>query len=223
MQRFQRYRKTNTSNTRATSSEQSSIGRQFGFTLIELMIAVAILAVLIRVAAPSMRDMVVNSRLQGVSSDLVADLSLARGTAAAKGQRVTICQSTNGTTCTGGSTWQEGWIVFVDADSNGTYNGPESATPGIDTMIKVHEATNSSVTVAPYSTTGTPPALSAANTGITSVRYRPSGSTTGTVAIGFRVCQTGFVYRDIVISTLGRISSSVSGTRATAQDTTSCS
>lgn len=188
-----------------------------GFTLIELLITVAILAILVRVAAPSMRDMIVNGRLQGTSSDLVADLSLARGTAAAKGQRVTICQSSDGATCTGGSLWQSGWIVFVDGNSNGTF---ESAN---DTLIKVHEAVNSSVTVAPYSATGTPPTLSSANTSITSVRYRPSGPTTNTAAIGFRVCQSGFVYRDVVVSGLGRVSASVSTLRATAQSTTVCS
>ena len=40
---------------------------------------VAILAILIRIAAPSMQDMIVNGRLQGASSDLAADLALARG------------------------------------------------------------------------------------------------------------------------------------------------
>ena len=223
MQRFQSYREINTGNMRAMDCAQRNIRRvapsrcHAGFTLIELMIAMAILAILIRVAAPSMRDMIVNSRLQGASSDLVADLSLARGSAAAKGQRVTICQSTDSATYTGGSTWQDGWIVFVDGNSNGTF---ESAS---DTLIKAHEATNSNVTVAPYSTTGTPPALSAANTAITSVRYRPSGTTTSTSAIGFRVCQNGFVFRDVVVSSLGRISTSVSSARATAQDSTSCS
>ena len=231
MQRFQWFQVIKTDKSDSVGLARHKAARrdcQRGFTLIELMIALAILAILIRVAAPSMRDMLVNSRLQGASSDLVADLSLARGTAAAKGQRVTICQysivtSPSEIKCTAGSTWQDGWIVFVDADSNGTYNGPESSTPGSDVMIKVHQATNSNVTVAPYNTTGTPPALNAADTTITSVRYRPSGTTTSTAAIGFRVCQNGFVFRDVVISSLGRISSSVSTTRATSQTTTSCS
>ena len=188
-----------------------------GFTLIEVMIALAIVSILITFAVPSMRDMLVNNRLQGASSDLVADISLARGTAAAKGQRVTICQSSDSATCTAGSTWQSGWIVFVDGNSNGTF---ESAN---DTLIKAHQATSANVTVAPYNTTGTPPALNAADTTITSVRYRPSGTTTSTAAIGFRVCQNGFFFRDVVISSLGRISSSVNTTRATSQTTTSCS
>lgn len=183
----------------------------------ELMIGVAILAIVMVFATPTMRDMIANGRLQGVSSDLAADLSLARGTAVTKGQRATVCQSSDGVSCTNSSLWQSGWIVFVDGNSNGTF---ETAN---DTMIKVREAVNASVTVAPYSTTGTPPALNAANTAIVSVRYRPSGPTTSTAAIGFRVCQTGFVFRDVVISGLGRISSSVSAARATAQTTTSCS
>ncbi len=188
-----------------------------GFTLIELLITVGILAILASFSAPSMRDMIINGRLQGSSSDLVADLSLARGTAAAKGQRVTICTSSDGATCSTSSLWHQGWIVFVDGNSNGTF---EAAN---DTMIKVHEALNSSVTVAPYTATGSPLALSAADNTVLAVRYRPSGPTTNSAAIGFRVCQNGFTYRDVIVSGLGRISSSVSAVRATAQTTTSCS
>ena len=192
-----------------------SRARSAGFTLIELMIAVAIMGILISIAAPSMRDMLINNRVQGVSSDLVADLSLARGTAAAKGQRVTICQSTDSATCTGGSTWQGGWIVFVDGNSNGTFE------PASDTLVKAREATNTNLTVAPYNASST--ALTSANTSTTSVRLRPSGTTTVSAAIGFRICQSGFVYRDVLISTLGRVSSSTSSARATSQNTTSCS
>ena len=234
MQRFQPYREINSGNMRAMDYARKTIGRvapsrrHAGFTLMELMIAVAIVAILVGVAAPSMTDMLVNGRLQGASSDLVADLSLARGSAAAKGQRVTICQSSTGATsnpsCGGVSTWQNGWIVFVDANGNGTFEGPSSTpTAGTDVMIKVHEAMNSNVTVAPYDTTGTPPTLNAASASIVSVRYRPSGTTTASAAFGFRVCQTGFTFRDIVISAQGRLSSSVSTLRATAQTSTSCS
>ena len=180
------------------------------------MLTIAILAIITTFAAPSIQGMIANGRLQGVSSDLAADLSLTRGTAAAKGQRVTMCQSSDGATCTGGSLWQAGWIVFVDANSNGTFDAG-------DTMIKVHQAVNTAVTVAPFSTTGSPPVYSAANTAITSVRYRPSGPTTNAAAIGFRVCQTGYPYRDVVVSGLGRLSSSVSTTLATTQTTTDCS
>ena len=188
-----------------------------GFTLIEVLIAVAILGILMGIASPSMRDMITNSRLQGASSDLIADLSLARGTAAAKGQRVTMCTSSDGATCSTSSLWHQGWIVFVDGNSNGTF---EAAN---DTMIKVREALNSVVTVAPYTATGSPLALNAADNTVLAVRYRPSGPTTNSAAVGFRVCQNGFVYRDVIVSGLGRISSSVSSARATAQTTTSCS
>lgn len=188
-----------------------------GFTLIELLLTVAILAIITAVAAPSMGTMISNNRIQGASSDLYADLALARGTAAAKGQRVTVCQSSDGATCTASSLWQQGWIVFVDGNANGTFE------PATDTIVKVHAAVNTNLTVAPYSAAGTPPALTSSNTALTSVRYRPSGPTTNTAATGFRVCQRGYAYRDIVINSMGKVTSSTITATITTQSTTACS
>ena len=197
---------------------------QSGFSLIELLVVVVILAIAVAVAAPSMGAMISNNRIQGAASDLYADLTLARGTAAAKGQRVTICQSSDSATCTGASTWQSGWIVFVDADGNGTFEGPTSTpTAGNDILIKAHEAVNINLTVAPYSAAGSPPALTSSNTTVTSVRYRPSGPTTSTTALGFRICQNGYANRDIVINTLGKVTASTSTTPIATQTATDCS
>ena len=56
-----------------------------GFTLIELMIAVAVVAIIIMIAAPSFRDMVSIQRLRSVNSQLVTDLQFARNEAVARG------------------------------------------------------------------------------------------------------------------------------------------
>lgn len=80
-----------------------------GFTLIELMVAVAVLAVLMTVAVPSYQRMVLNNRMAAQANDLISALSLGRSEAVKRAANVTVCASSNGAACTG--TWAQGWIV----------------------------------------------------------------------------------------------------------------
>lgn len=88
--------------------------RSNGFTLIELMVTIAILAVLTVLAIPSFQAMIAASRLTTVSNDFLATLSQARSNAVRIGKRVTVCMSANGTQCTTTGNWEQGWIVFTD-------------------------------------------------------------------------------------------------------------
>jgi type IV fimbrial biogenesis protein FimT len=89
-----------------------------GFTLIELMIVVAIVAVLLTVAVPSFVSMIQSNRVAGEVSSLENDLQFARANAIQRGQSVSVCISSSGTTCTAaGSDWGAGWIV-VDSAGN---------------------------------------------------------------------------------------------------------
>lgn len=81
-----------------------------GFTLVELMITVAVIALLAVVAAPAMNGLVNNSRAVGQAEELVASLQLARAEAVRRNARVTICPSTDGSTCASSTTWTR-WIV----------------------------------------------------------------------------------------------------------------
>lgn len=64
--------------------------REQAFTLIELMIAIAVVAVLLVLAAPSFRDFILTQRLKGVSAQLISDLQFARSEAASRGQAVSV-------------------------------------------------------------------------------------------------------------------------------------
>ncbi len=81
-----------------------------GFTLVELMVTVAVIGLLALAAVPAMTSMIRNSRLTGQTEELVASLQLARAEAIRRNARVTVCASTNGSTCASSTSWTE-WIV----------------------------------------------------------------------------------------------------------------
>lgn len=99
---------------------------QRGFTLIELMVTVAIIAVLAMVAAPSFNEAILSNKLASFSNSFVASTQLARSEAIKRNSTVRICRSGNGTSCATDGTWQQGWIVFHDADSDGSVDAGET-------------------------------------------------------------------------------------------------
>lgn len=82
-----------------------------GFTLVELMVVVAIVAVLAAVGAPSFRDMLLNQRLATAAQGFNSALGFARTEAIQRGQGVEV-------TALGGSDWSEGWVVRTSSDES---------------------------------------------------------------------------------------------------------
>jgi type IV fimbrial biogenesis protein FimT len=150
---------------------------QTGFTLVELLIALAIGAILMSMALPNYRDFIMNNRMITSTNDFVTTLAMARSEAVKRGEGVTICSSNDMATCTA-SAWNEGWIVMVTSSSE---------------LLRVHEPLDSAISL-----TNT-----AANT---SIEYRPTGFLNGGTANSFNLCdsRTGETGRQIDISGTGR-------------------
>jgi type IV fimbrial biogenesis protein FimT len=105
-----------------------------GFTLIELMIAIALSALLLSMAIPALDQFTTNARQTGAVNDFVSSMHIARSTAVTTNFRTTICASASGTNCEAVS-WDQGWIVFSDRDSDQTVDNDETivaSSDGID-------------------------------------------------------------------------------------------
>ncbi len=90
-----------------------------GVTLIELMITVAIFAILAAIAAPSFRGLIVRNQLSTLSNELMVALQYARSEAIVLRGTVTVCQSADGVGCAAAGGWEQGWIAFHDRNGDG--------------------------------------------------------------------------------------------------------
>lgn len=86
------------------------------FTLIELLITVAVAALLTTLAVPSMHRLLLAHRMTAQINILVTDLSLARGEAVMSNRQVVVCKSAGGRRCEPRARWKQGWILFRDND-----------------------------------------------------------------------------------------------------------
>jgi type IV fimbrial biogenesis protein FimT len=110
-----------------------------GFTLIELMTAITIAALLLAVGIPSFATVMENSRLRSAAFELVSDLALARTEAVRRSRAVSVCTTTNGSTCEN-SGWASARIVFTDGGAVGQVDGD-------DAVLLTSEALPDSVTI----------------------------------------------------------------------------
>ena len=113
-----------------------------GFTLLELMVVLAIAGVLAAIAIPAMGDFMRNSRITSAANDVMAALHFTRSEAIKRRQPVTLCTSANAQAVNpicANSPLLTGWIAFVDLDQSGGVDAGEA-------VLLQHEAMNPQIT-----------------------------------------------------------------------------
>jgi type IV fimbrial biogenesis protein FimT len=105
-----------------------------GLTLIELLVTLAIAAVLLASAAPPMSRLLHSVNLSTTSNALLSSLRLARSEALRRGARVAMCRSSDGASCATAGGWEQGWIVFHDLNANGLLDPGENLIQRVDAL-----------------------------------------------------------------------------------------
>jgi len=148
-----------------------------GFTMVELLVTIALAAIVTSMAVPSFRDFSLNNRLTTQNNEFVSSLNLSRSEAIKRNASVTVCSSNDQATCTG-SSWQSGWVVRVTSSGE---------------LLRAYNALSGSTTL-----------VNAGN--ITSIQYDASGFLNGGASQSFLFCdnRTAESGRQIVISGTGR-------------------
>jgi len=84
-----------------------------GFSLVELMVVIAIVGISVAIGLPSFVPIISKIRMEGEISALLSGLNFARSEAVKRGLSVSVCPSTDGINCTTGTSWTTGWIVLL--------------------------------------------------------------------------------------------------------------
>ncbi|MBI3140950.1 MAG: GspH/FimT family pseudopilin [Rhodocyclales bacterium] len=158
------------------------------------MIAVALLAVLMTLAGPSWLDLLRNNRLATETNDVISELALARSESARRGYRVSICPSSNGTSCAG-TDFAAGRIVFEDRDADGVVDA------GTDEILRVGQALSSGNTLKVEKED-----TAAVFTSATYLQYRPSG-VPASLSYRLTLCDSRGLSsgRGLAVTTTGRV------------------
>jgi type IV fimbrial biogenesis protein FimT len=141
-------------------------------TLLELMIVVAIGAILMTVAVPAFNDVVKTTRLKGHVSTFRQALMEARQLAVNQGQPVTICRSNDQSSCTSNNQWENGWIIFLDDNDDGAR---DTSSGSSETLKTVQQGLSANYSLRSTGST-------------TSIRFQSSGAPVNAGGSTFSLC-----------------------------------
>lgn len=102
--------------------------RQRGFTLVELLVTLAVMSIVASMALPAYNNLVASNRRAAAINDVLSSLHLARSESITRNRRVTICRSNAAKTAclTGAGDWTGGWLVFIDPTNAGVVDAGEA-------------------------------------------------------------------------------------------------
>lgn len=103
-----------------------------GLTLIELLVTVAVIAIIVLIGVPRFQGVMENNRMIANLNKLSGDLNYARSEAVKRSITVTICGSSNQASCNS-TNWEDGWIIFTDQNKDAAINQS-------DTLLRVAQA-----------------------------------------------------------------------------------
>lgn len=161
-----------------TATMQEPMKTQSGFSLIELMVAVAIVAILASIATPSLTDMLAQNRLSTQVNDLIGAVNFARSEAIKRNQNISLCRTSSADSmgCADGGTWSH-WIVVTGAGNvlrRGSVSGAGSTLTVSSTLDSARLT---------FASSGLSTALDAANT-LTVCTPRSDRDNVATIAVG---------------------------------------
>ena len=162
-----------------------------GFTLVELVVTLSIVGILVTIAAPSFRDIMISNRIETQSAALAADFTFARTEAVRRVAPVVVCPTDVAAAGCAGSSWNARRLVFVDME------GKPLTLDAADILLRLGEAPSSQDTLT-------------ASPQFKDLRFLPNG--TASTAVTFQACHPGFRGHLFTLRRLG----SVSATQPTA-------
>jgi len=112
------------------------------FTLIELVVTIAVFMIVVGLAVPSMQSIIANNRSSTIANELVSSMHIARSEAVKRGTSVSVCPTSNQNFTSCGNNWNLGWLVFVNPDENGTFSN--NAT---EVLIRAHQVSGQTAAI----------------------------------------------------------------------------
>lgn len=132
-------------------------GQQQGFTALELIITLAIIAILLAMGVPAIQNYAWNLRMKTAMDTLQSDLNLARGHAISHNSKTVICPASGDQECSGQAVWQEGWIVFTDINGDRNKQASEPLLKYAGALARLNINSSSSRTYLRFFPNGTAP------------------------------------------------------------------